>query len=423
MSFYVFFGSIALIALGIAATLAMAETALSRLDAVRLRALAEEGRRGAATLVRIVSDPERFATSLNGVLFLQLGAQITWVTAIADIILHVTDGPIFLVFLFLEVLVGYVLGTAMPKTLALQNPERAALLTAPLATRISGVLPMRLLTRGLIGVANVLVPGRGLARGPFIYEQQILALTATPEAQDAMGNDERNLIRSVIEFRNTIVREVMVPRTDIIAVGEDRSVKEALDLAMAKGYSRLPVYRAETDRISGVVFTKDLVRSERSEEEGELRVADLRKDAKFVPETKRVVELLHEMQSEKVHIAIVVDEYGSVAGMATLEDLIEEVVGEITDEYDSEEAPLFEELDDGEWRIDARTSIDEINERLAFSLPEGDWDTLGGLLIDAFERVPARGETIDIDSYRFWVDQTSSRRVKRARVKQLSTPQ
>lgn len=420
MSATVFFLALAIFALIISAVMAMAETALSRIDLIEAKAMTDEKRRGAHALSRLVSSPERFATTINGVLLLALAAQVTWVTATAEVLLLTIEGPIVILCVFLEVLVGYVLTAALPKTLALQNPVRVALITAPFVRTTTRVLPVGFLTKPLIGIANILVPGRGLKQGPFIYEQQMLALAETAEADQAIGNEDRQLIHSVIEFRNTIVREVMVPRTDMISVGEDRSANEALDLAMALGFSRLPVYRDGTDNITGVLFTKDLVKAVRSDAEYEPSVADLRKEAKFVPETKRVAELLREMQNEKMHIAIVVDEFGAVVGLATLEDLIEEVVGDITDEYDEEESPKMESLGADEWLVDARVPLDEINHNLQLHLPEGDWDTLGGLLIDAFERVPLRGDVIDIGEYRFWIEQTSGRRVRRVRVKRIS---
>jgi putative hemolysin len=375
----------------VAAFLAMAETSLSRIEPFRAHGLAEEGRRGSAALVHLVESPERFAGYLNGVLLLLLATQVTASTAIAYLLLQLVSGPVFFGAVVAEILVGYVLAEAMPKTFAVQHSERAALLVAPLMRGITRIVPMRGITRGLIWVTNVLVPGKGLKQGPFVYEQQILALADSAVAEKAIEGEERALIHSVIEFGTTVAREVMVPRTDMVSVGRDWKAHEAMEIVIARGFSRLPVYGADTNDIVGMLFAKDLMRAVRDNESGAL-VSDLMRDAKFIPETKRVAELLREMQREKTHMAIVVDEYGSVVGIVTLEDLVEEVVGEITDEYDAEELPQIEHIADDQWIVDARMSIDEVSDKLGVVLPDGDWDTVGGMLIDVFERVPSRNE-------------------------------
>lgn len=407
---------LAVVLFGASAFFAMAETSLSRIDKFRAEALAEEGKRGSSALARLVESPEHFSGYLNSLLLLALASQLIWVTAVAYLFLQFLSGFWFALAVFIEIGFGYVVAEATPKTLAVQHPQRAALFVAPIVFSLGRILPMRFLTRPLIWLVNLLVPGPGLREGPFVYEQQILALADSAAAAKAIESGEHDLIHSVIEFGTTIAREVMVPRTDMIAVGEDWTVAQTLDLAIVKGLSRLPVYKTESDDITGMVFTKDLMRAMREGHE-ERTVHELRRDAKYVPETKRVAQLLTEMQEEKVHMAIVLDEHGTVVGVVTLEDLVEEVVGEIQDEYDVEEFPQIEEIGPNEWRVDARVPIDEVNEEDAIDLPRGDWDTVGGLLINAFERVPNRGESIDIDNYRIWVEQTAGRRVTRVRIK------
>jgi CBS domain containing-hemolysin-like protein len=321
-----------------------------------------------------------------------------------------------------EIGVGYVVAEALPKTLAVQHPERIALFSAPLIAGISRFMPMRIITQPLIGLANVLAPGKGLKQGPFIYEQQILAIADSAAAEQLIEREEHELIHSVIEFGTTVAREVMVPRTDMVTLHASVTASDALDIALDKGFSRFPVHGDENDAVTGLVFTKDLIRAIR-DGHGDRFVGEMQRDAKYIPETKRVAELLKEMQSEKSHMAIVVDEHGSVVGLITLEDLLEEVVGEIVDEYDKDESPQVERVGVNEWRIDARMPIDEVNDELGLELPYGDWDTLGGLLIDSFERVPSRGESTEIQNYRVWVEQTSGRRITRARIKVLPPPE
>jgi putative hemolysin len=394
----------------------MAETSLSRIDGFRAQALAEEGRRGSAALAKLLHSPDHFSGHLNSLLLLHLAAQIVWTTSLTYLFLQYTDNWLVLLLVVLEIGVGYVVAEALPRTLAVQHPERMALFCAPLIAGISRFVPMRVITQPLIGLANVLAPGKGLKEGPFIYEQQILAIADSAAKEKLIERDEHELIHSVIEFGTTVAREVMVPRTDMVTLHASATVNEALDVALAKGFSRFPVHGDENDSVTGLVFTKDLMRALR-DGNSDRHVGEMQRDAKYIPETKRVAELLREMQLEKSHMAIVVDEHGSVVGLVTLEDLLEEVVGEIVDEYDVDELPRVEHMGPREWRVDARMPIDELNDELELDFPHGDWDTLGGLLIDTFERVPNRGESIDIGSYRAWVEQTSGRRVTRVRIK------
>ena len=209
----------------------------------------------------------------------------------------------------------------------------------------------------------------------------------------------------MIEFGGTVVREVMVPRTDMITVEREVTVEEALEVSSVVGFSRVPVVGENIDDVVGLVYVKDLIRAELDDNAGQT-VERLMRHAHFVPETKKVAELLREMQQDKFHMAIVVDEYGGVAGLVTLEDLIEELVGEIVDEYDVEEA-LVERLVDGSLRVDARILIDELNDLGTLALPEGDWDTVGGLVFDVFGRVPGAGEVCEVDGYRLKVERAS----------------
>lgn len=399
----------------------MAETSLSRIDSYRAQALADENRRGSAALAKLLVSPEHFSGHLNSLLLLRLASQIVWITSLTYLFLEYIGGWWVLLAVLIEIGIGYVIAEALPKTLAVQHPERIALSSAPVIASLSRVVPMRVITQPLIGLANVLAPGKGLKQGPFIYEQQILAIADSAAAEKLIERDEHELIHSVIEFGSTVAREVMIPRTDMVTLHASLTANEAMDIALEKGFSRFPVHGDENDSVTGMLFTKDVMRALRHGD-GERHVGEMQREAKYIPETKRVAELLREMQLEKVHMAIVVDEHGSVVGLITLEDLLEEVVGEIADEYDIEELPQVEKIDENEWRIDARMPIGEVNEDLGLCLPYGDWDTLGGLLIDTFERVPGRGESTVIDGYRVWVEQTSGRRITRVRIKVLPSP-
>jgi CBS domain containing-hemolysin-like protein len=396
-----------------AAFFAMAETALTRVNRVKAMTMAEEGDPRANALLKLVTHPERF---LNPVLFLLLVCHLVSGSLIGAFAERRFGALGFAIALFFEVVVIFVVAEAAPKTWAVQNAERAALAVARPVAVVANFPPLRLLARALIGLANVILPGKGL-KTPYISEAELLAFTDVAVEEDVIEREERALIHSIIEFGDTVVREVMVPRPDMVAVEGRAPVSDVIEVAIASGFSRLPVYEQGIDDIVGVVFVKDLLKAER-EGRAEAAVRDIARECHFVPETKRVAELLPEMQREKFHLAIVVDEYGGTAGLATLEDLIEELVGEIVDEYDVEEAPI-ETLPNGDVRVNARLAVDELNDLLQADLPEGDWDSVGGLLLNALGHVPTEGESVDVDGHRLTAERVQGRRIGRVRVSKI----
>ncbi|HUS60606.1 MAG TPA: hemolysin family protein [Acidimicrobiales bacterium] len=407
----VILGIVALLTL-MAGLLAMAETALTRMNRVKAMTLQEEGRRGATALLKIVEHPER---ALNPVLLLLLMCHLIAATLVGVMVERIAEGWLGLVIaMAFEITVIFVLAEAAPKTWAVQHGERAALMTSPFVATVANFPPLRMLSRGLIGLSNVILPGKGLKQGPFVTEQEILAMADVAMEEEVLEREERALIHSIIEFGDTVSREVMVPRPDMVAVEGHANVSDVLEVAIAAGYSRIPVFGQGIDDIIGVIYTKDLIRLTR-EGKGDLPVSDIMRNAAFVPEMKRVSELMREMQKGKFHMAIVVDEYGGTAGLVTLEDLIEELVGDIVDEFDVEEAQA-EALVDGGYRVNARMPIDEVNELLNSKLPEGDWDTVGGLVFNLLGHVPSEGEAIDCDGHRLAAEKVQGRRIGRVRI-------
>ncbi len=389
---------------------ALAETSLTRINRIKAMTLKDEGRRGAGVLARLVEHPERF---LNPVLLLVLTCHV--VASILVGILFKRFGPAGVALATLvEVSLIFVIAEAAPKTWAVQNPERAALMAAPVVGAIANFPPIRLLARALIGLSNIILPGKGLSRGPFVSEEELLATVDVATDDQVIEREERALIRSIIEFGDTVAREVMVPRPDMVAVEGRDKVSDVLEVAISAGYSRIPVYDQGIDDISGIVYTKDLMRAVQDEEHDK-SVRDLVREAQFVPETKRVAELMREMQRDKFHIAIVVDEYGGTAGLVTLEDLIEELVGEIVDEFDVEE-PNIEALTGGAYRVNARMPVDEVNELLGADFPEGDWDTIGGFVFNLLGHVPSEGEAVEHDGHRLAAEKVQGRRIGRVRI-------
>jgi CBS domain containing-hemolysin-like protein len=403
--------------IALAGFFALAETSLTRINRIKAATMAEQGRRGAGLLARLVEHPERF---LNPILLLLLICHV--VASILVGILFEQYGTWGLVIAtFLEVVVIFVLAEAAPKTWAVQHPERAALLAAPVVAAIVNFPPIRLLARMLIGLSNVILPGKGLETGPFVSEEELLATVDVATEDEIIEKEERALIRSIIEFGDTVAREVMVPRPDMLAVEGRDKVADVLEVAIAAGYSRIPVYDQGIDDVIGIVYTKDLMRAVRSDEGTERSARDLARKAEFVPEGKKVAELMREMQRDKFHIAIVVDEYGGTAGLVTLEDLIEELVGEIVDEFDVEE-PSIEALAGGAYRVNARMPLDEVNELLGADFPEGDWDTIGGFVFNLLGHVPAEGEAVEHDGYRLAAEKVQGRRIGRVRITVAPTP-
>jgi CBS domain containing-hemolysin-like protein len=259
-----------------------------------------------------------------------------------------------------------------------------------------------------------------LKEGPFVSEKDFLAMADVAVEEDVIEHEEREIIQSLIDFGDTVVREVMVPRPDMVAVEARAKVSDVIEVAIAAGYSRIPVFEQGIDDIVGIVYVKDLMRAER-EGVTDIEVRSILRPAHFVPETKRVHQLMREMQKDKFHMAIVVDEYGGTAGLVTLEDLIEELVGEIVDEFDVEE-PQSERTAAGDLRVNARMAVDEVNELIGAALPEGDWDTVGGLVYSLLGHVPTEGEAVDVDGHRLVAEKVQGRRIGRVRITRLPEP-
>jgi CBS domain containing-hemolysin-like protein len=391
--------------------LALAETALTRMTRAKAQALAEDGRTGGRKLLGLVSHPERF---LNPVLLVVLVCQLVQAT-LTGIVADRLFGPIGIaIATFFNVVFVFVFAEAAPKTWAIQNPERAALVSAGPVSALAAFWPLRMLSKGLIGLTNWILPGKGLKEGPFISEEELLALADVAVEEDVIEEEERKLIEQIIEFGDTVVREVMVPRTDMVTVPHDFRVADVMEVVLLNGLSRLPVTGMSVDDVVGIVYAKDLMRAER-DGQSDRDVSSLVRPAHFVPETKRVAELLPEMQKDQYHMAIAVDEYGGTAGLVTLEDLIEELVGEIVDEFDREE-PMIEPLPDGAVRVNARMSIDEVNDLVHADLPEGDWDTIAGLMFHLLGHIPVEGETVEVDGHVLRAERVKGRRIGRVRI-------
>ena len=396
------------------AVLAAAETVITRINKVRAYRLQEEGRRGAASLVKLADDPPPY---LNVVLLLMLLTHLAS-TTIATIVAIRSIGHLgeWVATVAMTVIL-FVFAEVVPKTYAVLHTDQVALWLAPLSvwlTRVFGPLAIV-----LVKVANVIMPGKGLPKGPFVTEEEIKALADVASEESEIEEEEKELIHSIFEFGDTIVREVMVPRPDMVVAPVTASLTDVLDLILKRGYSRIPVYKDELDNVVGVVYAKDLLRHLHAGK-ASVPLEKIMREPYFVPETKKVSELLREMQQRRVHIAIVLDEYGSVAGLVTIEDLLEEIVGEIADEYDREEQQL-EKIDDDTYRVNGRVPIDEVNELLDVELPQEEWDTVAGLMYGLLGEVPTQGQTVNYDNLTFSADKVQGRRIQKVLISRKRT--
>ena len=402
----------------LAAGFSAAQAALSRMTVHRAAKLVEDGGRRARTLLRLVEHPVRTLNILAlAVLLLQVTA-VALVAVVAD--RHLPDAAAVALTVAAAGMGMFVVAEAAPKTLALQNTERVALMTAPLVAVF--VRPLAPLARLLIGVANVVVPGPAPAGGPFVVtEDELREMIDVAEDTEIIEESEREMIHSIFELGDTVVREIMVPRPDMATVSDADSLSDVLESMLASGHSRLPVYHGDRDHIVGLVYAKDVLRRLHATASETGPWQDLLRSAHFVPELKPVDALLRELQAEKVHMAIVVDEYGATAGLVTIEDILEEIVGEIVDEYDTEEI-LVEALDENAWVVDARLPVDDLSKLVDSELPSEGWDTVGGLLFGMLGHVPSPGERVDVDSVRLVAERVKGRRISKVLVRRMPVP-
>jgi putative hemolysin len=408
---WIFVAIVALFLLSI--LLAAAETALTRVSKARAQALAETNGKRGQVLLSLVEDQ----SWLNPTLLVVLSTQLVQSTLLGVLAARLFGGWGVVAATLINVTLFFVIAEVAPKTWAIQHTDRAALAAARPIKALASWGPLKLLSRGLIGLTNVLLPGKGLKRGPYTSEEELLAVADLAVEDAVIEAEERQLIESVIELGDTVVREVMVPRTDMVTVTADFRVADAMEVTILNGYSRIPVCGEGIDDISGIVHAKDLMRAERDDQE-DVPVSELARPAHFVPETKGVAHLLREMQHQRFHMAIVVDEYGGTAGLITLEDIIEELLGEIVDEFDVED-PMIEPLPGGDHLVNARMPIDEVNDLLRAQLPEGDWDTIGGLLLAELGHVPAEGESVEVDGWQLAAQRVVGRRIGRVRIHRI----
>ena len=404
--------------IAVSAYLSIAESMLARMTTVRAQAMIDDGRWGTGHLLSLTAHPARV---MNPLKLLVLACLLGESAIVGAAFVRATGTLGLVIALVVNVAVVFVLADAVPRLWTGEHLERAAQFTSTPVHHLVRLWPLRALTVVLIGVADVLIPGKAVKESQFVSEEDILALADAAVEEDIIQAEERVLIEQIIEFGDTICREVMVPRPDMITVDADTTVADTLGVALAAGRSRVPVCGEGIDDIIGVAYAKDLMRADRAGRGADSVVRVVRR-AHFVPETKRIAELLPEMQARKFHLAVLVDEYGGTAGIVTLEDVLEELVGEIVDEFDHED-PMVVHLPGGAVRVQARMSIDEVNELLDTQLPEGDWDSIGGLMFHLLGHVPETGDVTASDGLVLRAENVVGRRIGAVRIERLREPE
>jgi len=393
----------------LAGVFSAADAALAPFSRARAQELVAEGKPGARRLVALLDDAPRY---LNTALFMRLLCEIAAIVIVTQLVRDAYDGafwPSLATSIGIMTVVSFVVIGVAPRTLGLQHSQRVALATAgPISwlTSVLGPIPKLLILLG-----NAITPGRGFREGPFSTETELRELVDLAEASAVIESGERKMIHSVFELGDTVVREVMVPRGDVVYIERYKNLRQTMSLFLRSGFSRVPVVDDNLDDIVGVAYLKDIVRRDFEAPDVQLtqRVEEVMRPPFFVPESKPVDALLSEMQANRQHIAIVVDEYGGTAGLVTIEDLLEEIVGEITDEYDPEQVDVVR-LEDGSARVSSRFPIDDLDEIFGIEVEDEDVDSVLGLMAKHLGRVPIPGSSVQAHGLRFEAEEATGRR-------------
>jgi len=408
----IFLISVVVLLLLFAGFLAGSESAINSISRVIVEELETKSSKRAAWVQRVLAEPARY---LNVVLFVRKAAELTATVLVAESLVDQFDSlavamstavAVMLVLSFVVVGVG-------PRTLGKQHAGAWIVPASIVAVVLSKVLGP--ITTLLIAIGNAITPGKGFKTGPFANEAELRDLVDQAHERGLVEESEHEMIHSVFELGDTLVRELMVPRTEMVWIEGSKNLRQGLSLALRSGFTRIPVVGENLDNIIGIAYVKDLAKRTheyRESEQSELVSQHLR-PAAFIPETKTAAELLKEMQRDQIHLAIVVDEYGGTAGLITIEDLLEEIVGEIADEYD-------DDLDEIEWieagnkaRVSARLHIEDLADHLEVELDENereDVDTVGGFMAKVLGRVPIPGSEIELHGWRITAERPIGRR-------------
>jgi magnesium and cobalt exporter, CNNM family len=403
--------SLTLLGVVLAAFAAAAEMSLASVSRLQLRQSLATQKARAQAVEALLGDPARF---LSALLIVKLAGFVLATGAATLLVLHLGDDR-WLAWSLVLLGAVLILSQFLPRAWIVGRQERAALRLAPFVQGLALILtPLTTLMRR---IGQRAVPDGAAPESIFLSEDGLRFLLNVTEEETVIEDEEKEMIASVFQLGETLVREVMIPRIDVVAVPGDLPMLEALDLILKAGHSRIPVYEDTIDDVIGILYAKDLLRYLR-DGRTDVPLRRILRPAHFIPESKKVDDLLRELQQRKVHMAVVVDEYGGTAGLVTIEDLLEEIVGEIQDEYDAEE-PTVEALSEHEYLFDARVNLGEVNDLAGVELFNEGSDTLGGFIYGQLGKVPAVGDTIEFDDVRIEVLSVAGRRIKQVRVSRL----
>jgi len=411
------------------ALLAVAHSALVNVSKPHLRELADGGNKRARYALKISEDASRLLTSFQlATAFLRFAAAVILTLTLApaeNVWLrghNIAPEWASAISIFTVVVIGtlalVVFGEMVPAAFAATRPERVAILFArPMALVMGLLAPLSHLMLWLTNRTLHLFGGRGSTS--YVTEEEIKTLVDAGSEEGVLEDEEKEMIYSIFQFGDMIARELMVPRIDIVALEADASIDEALDLIIKEGHSRIPVYEESVDSITGLLYAKDLLRMwQEARATGAAKtVREAIRPAYFVPESKKAGDLLEDLQQRKIHLAIVIDEYGGTAGLVTIEDLVEEIVGDIKDEYDLDEEADYEEISETEYIFDAGINLQEVNRLLDVELPTDDNDTLGGFVFSELGKIPLVGETLRTKEVEMKVESVIGRRIRKVRVR------
>ncbi len=389
------------------------ETALTSVSKLRLHKILKEKKRGAKALNKLRSEPSSMLTTiLIGNNVVNIWASVLAASLAMGYFKNLSNSSIFVgIVTGIMTFTVLVFGEIAPKTIAIRNVEKFALFVAPILLVFEFIFKPIAFVLRYITKPLVYLFGRSGERS--VTEDEIKMVISAGEEAGVIEQEEREMISSIFEFGDTTVSEVMTPRPDIKAITLDKSLKELRFLIRQVGHSRIPVYEGNVDNIIGVVYTKDLIAKDGN------RIKDYIRPVLVVPESKKIDDLMRQMQSARSHLAVAVDEYGITSGIVTLEDLIEEIVGEIHDEFEKE-AKRIERLNDGSWLVDAKLSLDDFYEELKVQLPEGSYDTLAGFVVARLGKVPAVGDSIKFNGYLIKVEKVYRRRITRIKFEKIN---
>ena len=392
----------------LSALFSSAETAFTHIDLLKVKYLVSTGNKRAKTLEKLKNDPERTLTTiLIGNNLVNISASSIATSLAIDFFGSKGIGVAVGVMTFLIL----VFGEITPKSYAIRKAESLALFVAPLFDFLSKIFyPINI---AFNGISNLFL-GKNVKNTPTFTEDEIKTLIDVGEEEGMIAEDEKEMITSIFEFGDTRIKEVMIPRVDIVCAEAEETLKEVLNKAIKAGCSRLPVYKDTVDNIVGILYVKDLLKYLK---DGNFNVSadKIKREAYFIPETKRADDLLREMQKKRVHMAIVISEYGGVMGLVTLEDLLEEIVGEIFDEYDVAEDEIAR-IDENTVIVDARLAIDELNEKMSLKLPNESFDTLAGFMMEYLDKVPEEGEEVEYENDKFIIEKMDEKKISKVRI-------